>query len=256
MYPPRMTYLRVSSVELVEDGQPPIVRCFVLDAGGVRHEFVDKLPIVSKAATLPAHDAAIACAVVAVARDAVGRRLVTVDTSCPWGLETVQGLTTLSVLEQQLAPSDEVWISLNGARTPAARFGTNDGLNYGRHVDNGLCYQAVLPLARLAWYAPAFAQLVDEMREDDERHGDPTPLADCQYRRTLAEAAAFPDALAAALGIFSHRELLAHHLPFHEATSEYVINSTDAILVVAEQILIRGRCWHRRRGTSAASEQA
>lgn len=252
-----MTQLRVSSIELLEDGQPPLVRCFVLDAAGILHEFIDKLPIVSKAATLPAHDAAIACAVVDVARDADGRRIVTVDTSCPWGLETVEGLTTLSVLEQQLAPSDDVWICLNGARMPAARFGTNDGLDYGRHVDDGLVYQAVLPLARLGWYAPAFAQLVDEMREDDERYGDPSPLADCQYRRTLAEAAAFPDALAAALGTFSDRELLAHHLPYHEPTSEYVINSTDAIFVVAEQIIVRGRCWQRRRrGTSAASDRA
>lgn len=248
-----VTQLRVSSIELVEDGQPPLVRCTVLDAAGVRHEFVEKLPIVSTSAALPAPDAAIACSLVDVTVDAAGRRIVTVDTACPWGLETVGGLTTLSVLEQQLAPSDDVWISLNGARMPAARFGTNDGLNYGRHVDDGLVYQAVLPLARLDWYAPAFAQLVEEMREDDERHGDPTPLADCEYRGTLAEAAAFPDALAEAIRIFSDRELLAHHFPFHEATTELVINSTDAVFVVAEQIIIRGRCWRSRGSSSVAA---
>lgn len=35
-----MTQLRVASLGLIEDGAPPIVRCAVFDAAGVRHEFV------------------------------------------------------------------------------------------------------------------------------------------------------------------------------------------------------------------------
>lgn len=240
-----MTQLRVASLELIEDGAPPIVRCAVFDAAGVRHEFVDKLPIFSRTDQLSVSEATIACSFVDLRRDNEGRRIITVDTACPWGCQTSAGLTVLDVFEQQLAPSDDVWISLNGALLPASRFGTNDGLNYGRHVDDGLVYQATLPLARLDWYAGDFARLVDELHEDDEQFGDPTPFAGCEYRRSLTEAAAFPDALAASVDGFCDRELLTHHFGFHEATTEFVINSTDAVFVVAEQIIIRGRCWRR-----------
>ena len=244
-----MTRLRPASVELVRDGQPPIIRCVVFDALGVRHGIVDKLPIFSVADTMPATDATIDCTVLAAKLDADGHRIFTIDISCPHRLETEDTRTILEVFDHQLAPSSDVWISLAGARVPIARIGTNDGLNYGRYLDDALVYQAVLPLARLDWYAPEFAQLVDELREDDERYGDASRFAAFEYRRTLAEAAAFPDALADAIRGFCDRELLAHHFAFDENTNEIVINSTDAVFVVAEQIVIRGRCFGRRRGS-------
>jgi hypothetical protein len=241
-----MTELLVSRIELIEDGSPPIVRCEVVDAEGRTHAFVDKLAIFSRADTLPAPDAAIACAVIDVTRDPAGRRIVTVDTACPWGC-TSEGaaLSRIGVLEQQLVASEEVWISLAGARVPAERFGCNSGLGYGRRVDDALVYHAVLPIARLDWYAPAFARLVDDLRDDDERFGDPTPFAGCEYRRTLIEAAAFPDPLAEGIAGFCHRELLEHHFPFDAGRSDLVINSTDAVFVVAGQVIIRGRCFRR-----------
>lgn len=43
-------------------------------------------------------------------------------------------------------------------------------------------------------------------------------------------------------------ELLARCFPFDAGTAELVINSTDAVYVVAGQIIIHGRCFARRRG--------
>jgi hypothetical protein len=239
-----MTHLLVSNVELVEDGAPPIVRCEVLDALGRRHEFVEKLAIISVVESLPAPDASILCSVVDVTRDAAGRRVVTVDTGCPWGCETVEGATTLVVFEDQLRASDHVWISLAGRLVSAMQLGTNEGLNYGRHVDDQLPYQAVLPLGHLEWIAPEFAQLAEELLADDERFGDPSPFAQIS-RQTLTDAAASqPDALAEAMQIYCDRTLLGHHFPFDPTRSQFVINSTDQVFVVAGQVVIRGRCCH------------
>ena len=244
-----MVLLRVSGLELVEDGNPPIVRCSVVDVAGRVHAFVDKLPIFAGDDWL---DAGIGCSFVDVRRDEQGRRVVTVDCACPWGLESSEGVSVLEVFEEQLGTGDEAWIRLNGVRMPAARFGTNDGLNYGRQVDDGLVYQAELPIEGLGWFASSFAAMVDELRDDDERFGDPTAFAGCEYRRSLAEAALFPEALAEGIAGYCHIELLAHHFPFAADACEFVINSTDAVFVVADQIIIRGRCWSRDHKISKA----
>lgn len=241
-----MTQLRGEVTELVADGLPPIVRFVVVDAAGRRHEIVEKLAILSTAEQLPAADASIACLVRAVTLDPSGRRIVTVDIACPWSCETVEGRTILDVPEPQLLASDEPWIAVDGRRVPAATVGTNDGLNYGRFFDHPTVeYQAVLPIACLDGYAAEFAALVDELREDDQLDDQPSPFARLGYVRTLAEAAEHPAELADALHGYCDRELLGHHFPFAAATSELIINSTDAIFVVAGQIVICGRCWRR-----------
>ncbi|HVH98829.1 MAG TPA: hypothetical protein VM869_08965, partial [Enhygromyxa sp.] len=143
-----------------------------------------------------------------------------------------------------LLPSEDVWLAIDGRRVPAAIVGTNDGLNYGRFFDHPTHeYQAVLPLACLDWYAPEFAVLADDMRKEDEHDDDPTSFAQIGWCRTLAEAAEHPLALADIVEVFCDRPLLEHHFPFEQSTSQYVINSTDAVFVVAGQIIIRGRCW-------------
>lgn len=103
-----MRHLIVSNLQLVEDGCPPVVRCTVLDADGRHHEFVEKLAILSISDSLPAPDASIACSVLEVRRDDAGRVVVVVDVGSPWGCETVDGLTTLVVTEDQLRSSNDV----------------------------------------------------------------------------------------------------------------------------------------------------
>lgn len=240
-----MTLLLVSSVELVEDGAPPIVRCVVIDASGRPHAFVEKLAILSVADSLPAPDASIACSILGVTLDARNRRVVTIDVGCPWGCETIEGLTTLAVLEDQLRPSDEVWISLAGSVVAAEQIGTNDGLNYGRVVDDQLPYQAVLPLHRLDWYEPGFAQLAEDLIDDDERFGDPSPFTQIGRQSLIDAAASHPEALAEAVHDYCDRTLLSHHFPFDPTRTRFVINSTDQVFVVAGQVVIRGRCWRR-----------
>jgi hypothetical protein len=100
-----MMQLLVSNLSLVEDGCPPVVRCSVLDADGRNHEFVEKLAVLSTSPCLPAPDASIDCFVLDTRRDDAGRRVVVVDVGRPWGCETVDGLTTLTVAEDQLLPA-------------------------------------------------------------------------------------------------------------------------------------------------------
>lgn len=248
-----MTLLAVAITELIASDQPSIVRCRVIDTSGRAHEIIEKLPIVSVSDVLPVDDASLACRVTGVRLDGQGRRVVTVDIACPWGCETVEGLTSLEIFEHQLASSDEPWVAIGGALVPAAIVGTNDGLNYGRFFgQEAVEYQAVLPIACLDWYAQEFAALVDEMREDDLLDDQPSPFAEIGYRRTLAEAAEYPLALAEAVETFCDRALLGRYFSFDEVRSKWVINSTDAVWVVAGQIVIVGRCW-RWAGDAARS---
>jgi len=248
-----MTELGITITELVEDGQPPSVRCEFVDAVGRSHALVEKLAIVSAADSLPVlpGSAGVACLVVDVRAEQGGRRVVRVDLGSPYGCETVAGETVVAVFDDQLRASDEVWIAVDGARVPAAMVGTNEGLNYGQL--DGLetaAYQAALPLACLDWFGPAFVELVEELREDDRQYAvdDPSEFAAIGYPRTLREAAQHPELLAKALATYADRDLLGHHFPFVEATAKFVINSTESVWVIADQVVIRGRCWVRPRG--------
>lgn len=235
-----MTQLAITTTELVEDGASPIVRCRVTDTAGHHHELIEKLAILSR----PTNDATIACLILATTLDQQNRQRVTVDISCPWACQTTEGLTTLEVFDHQLLPSEAPWIAIANRPVPATLVGTNDGLGYGKfHRHPPIPYQAILPIACLDWFAPKFAALADEMRDDDQHDDDPSPFAQIDWPRTLPDAANHPSALAEIVEIFCDRQLLAHHFPFNQQRTHYVINSTDAVHVLADQIIIRGRCF-------------
>lgn len=87
------------------DAFPPLVECFLVDAHGRIHRFVEKEAIVSSTSVadgaLPA-PGVIACEVESEWTDAGGRSLVRAATTKPWGVASITGSSSFVVLAEQL----------------------------------------------------------------------------------------------------------------------------------------------------------
>lgn len=93
--------VHVQIVRYADDSQPGWVECQLTDAHGRLWSFVEKLPVVSEA-LLDACSAypqtgIIACEVIGIAGE-----VARVDTTCPWGVESVEGETQFEVPERLL----------------------------------------------------------------------------------------------------------------------------------------------------------
>lgn len=101
-----MISLVVQVKRFVDDHFPGFVGCVLTDAEGIRHEFVEKVPIVStsdfRSSSLYPQAGHIACIIEEEWIDELGRRLVRVNTEKPWSVESVAGKTTFTVLEEQI----------------------------------------------------------------------------------------------------------------------------------------------------------
>ncbi len=84
---------------------PRLVECFLVDAHGRVHRFVEKEAIVSSTSVadgaLPA-PGVIACEVESEWIDSGGRSLVRATTTRPWGVESITGGSSFVVLAAQL----------------------------------------------------------------------------------------------------------------------------------------------------------
>lgn len=102
-----MPAVRVEIVRYVSPDNPGWVELRLLDASGVEHRFIEKVPVISLEDLTPdtpyPRPGVIACAVVARRREPGGREVVTVDTEAPWGVESTEGLARFEVLATQLA---------------------------------------------------------------------------------------------------------------------------------------------------------
>jgi hypothetical protein len=95
----------IAITEFVSDEQPGWVRCRLTDAAGQEWQFVEKVPVVSRA-NLTAQSAypqsgEIDCLVLSTS-SALGRSVARIDTSNPWGVESVEGKTVFEVFADQL----------------------------------------------------------------------------------------------------------------------------------------------------------
>lgn len=102
-----MNRLIVQIERFVDEHFPGFVECAFVDAEGVRHAFVEKVPIVSGANL---NDESgypqvgyIDCIVEKRWLDELGRSLVRINTNKPWSVESVSGTTTLVVYEGQIS---------------------------------------------------------------------------------------------------------------------------------------------------------
>ena len=102
-----MFSLEVEITRFVEASQPGWVECVLVDVGGTKHLFVEKVPVVTLEDLDEKSDyprvGIIACEV--VERKRVGlREVATIDTTKPWGLESVDGQSSFQVWSDQLVP--------------------------------------------------------------------------------------------------------------------------------------------------------
>ena len=99
-------WLVVEIARFVDAHQPGFVECRLVDADGVQHAFIEKVPVVStddraEASAYPC-PGALACEVQERWRDASGRDLVRICTERPWGVESTTGPLHFVVLASQL----------------------------------------------------------------------------------------------------------------------------------------------------------
>jgi hypothetical protein len=101
-----MQIVKVSIDKFISDDQPGFVECSFTDAWGKRHVVQDKVPIVTDkyldANSIYPQEGVIACEVVKKWKDKDGRLISTVDTTRPWGIDTIEGLTQFDFLDLQI----------------------------------------------------------------------------------------------------------------------------------------------------------
>jgi hypothetical protein len=101
-----MVSIAVLIVRFVDDHQPGFVECVLFDAAGRRHEFIEKVPVVSTAnlwsdSEYP-QSGSLDCTIDREWVDELGRSLVQASTELPSGIESVTGETMFTVLERQI----------------------------------------------------------------------------------------------------------------------------------------------------------
>ncbi len=101
-----MPAVSVQITRYVDDHFPGFVECVLVDAHGVAHTFVEKVPVVSvdslsAASTYPCNGK-IECEVCKEWQDERGFLLAVVSTERPWSIESTNSLAEFTVLSSQL----------------------------------------------------------------------------------------------------------------------------------------------------------
>ena len=101
-----MKAIKIKITSFISDDPPGFVECKFYDALIKEHIVQDKVPIVTKkyldANSEYPQDGVIACEIVNEWKDSNGQKIFKVNTSRPWGVDTIDGLTEFDVLEEQL----------------------------------------------------------------------------------------------------------------------------------------------------------
>ena len=104
-----MPAVAIQIMRFVDDHFPGFVECQLVDAAGVAHIFVEKVPAVTTEVlqlTSPyPRPGVIDCRVLAQWEDAHGIELTRIDTSMPWGVESSAGATEFVVASSQIVRS-------------------------------------------------------------------------------------------------------------------------------------------------------
>jgi len=104
-----MPSVSLEIARFVDDHQPGFVECILVDADGLQHTFVEKIPIVSSGnlgpTTIYPCAGVVQCEVEEEWTDAAGRYLARVNTDIPWHVESTEGVTRFVVLASQVLHS-------------------------------------------------------------------------------------------------------------------------------------------------------
>jgi hypothetical protein len=103
---PEVADLAVEIVRFVDDYQPGIVVCELVDATGRRHTVIEKVPVVSiqepNANSEYPQPGVARCTVLSRWRDAREQNLIRISTAEPDGIESSEGLSEFVVLQTQI----------------------------------------------------------------------------------------------------------------------------------------------------------
>ena len=102
--------IKIKIIKFISDSQPGFVECIFYDALNKKHIVLDKIPVVTEKqldvnSSYP-QDGVIACEIITESRVQDGKRIVTIDTSRPWAVNTIEGVSQFDVLEEQLTELD------------------------------------------------------------------------------------------------------------------------------------------------------
>ncbi|BEP57170.1 MULTISPECIES: hypothetical protein [unclassified Variovorax] len=101
-----MKALSVEILRMVDSSFPNWVECRLIDAQGDAHLFVEKAPIVVRAALVGdgcyPRSGEIACEVQSEWKDTANRSFVRIDTTRPDGVESIAGLSEFVIHASQL----------------------------------------------------------------------------------------------------------------------------------------------------------
>ena len=101
-----MVALKIKITKFISDDQPGIVECTFNDAWHQLHIVQDKVPVVTEkyldANSEYPQDGVIACEIIKEWKNPKGEKIITVNTSRPWSVDTIDGLTEFDLFEEQL----------------------------------------------------------------------------------------------------------------------------------------------------------
>lgn len=105
-----MVGLKIEITRFVEEGQPNVVECRFFDAHSKEHLIIEKVSVISaqdlSATDVYPRDEVISCTVLQK-RNQGESGIIEIDTSKPWGIESIEGKTVFEVRPDQLVQMEE-----------------------------------------------------------------------------------------------------------------------------------------------------
>jgi hypothetical protein len=105
-----MTFIQVTIRRFVDDWQPGFVECTFVDAHGIEHSIIEKIPVVTRRDLWSDSEyptaGFVGCEVIERRLDATGRELVVIDTETPWRIQSTTGATRFELLPELLTDTD------------------------------------------------------------------------------------------------------------------------------------------------------
>lgn len=105
-----MLGLKVQITRFVDDCQPGIVECQLVDAVGHLHSFIEKVPIISSEDLSWNNNyprpGIIACEEIGRCHNELGKEIVKINTEQPWGVESTDGKSHFEVFQKSLVILD------------------------------------------------------------------------------------------------------------------------------------------------------
>ncbi len=116
-----MFALKVTITKFISDHQPGFVECSFVDVFNKEHIIQDKVPILvdkhlDTTSNYP-QDGEVACEIIKERQNSKGQKILKINTSRPWGIETIEGMTDFEVLEEQIMERKKPMVGIDSYKT-------------------------------------------------------------------------------------------------------------------------------------------